>query len=400
LHIHLDPLGGVAGDMIVAALADARPDLAPDLEAALARLGDGVAKAVLSAHGDGVLTGRRFAVETGDHGDHHHASLAEVEGHIEGAGLPPAVAARARAIYRLLAEAEAGVHGIPIDKVMLHEVGAWDSIVDVTAAAWLIEAIGAESWSCGPLPLGGGTVETAHGTLPVPAPATARLLADFRFVDDGIVGERVTPTGAAILRHLAPSQDDARPAGRLAGIGHGFGTRVLPGRSNVLRALLIAPDRAAGDEDIAVIGFEVDDQSPEDLALALDRLRALDGVRDVAQWPQAGKKGRLGVHVQMLAAPAALERALDAALAETATLGVRWRIERRRVLERRDVAVEGIDGVVRPVRVKLAERPGGARTAKAESDDVMAGGYAARSAVRQAAEWKALLEDPGDDEEE
>jgi hypothetical protein len=235
--------------------------------------------------------------------------------------------------------------------------------------------------------LGGGRVKTAHGVLPVPAPATVRLLEGFETVDDGIAGERITPTGAAILKALAPSRN--RPSGTvLAASGTGFGTRALPGLPNILRALLFetaaTESRPGRDSEVAVIAFEVDDQTPEDLAVGLDKLRAEADVLDVTQAPVFGKKGRLMMAVRILCRAPAVERVAAACFAETTTIGLRWHPARRFELDRQATTAGG-------VRVKVVSRPGGA-TAKAEVDDLraVAGGQAARAAARGAAERKTL----------
>jgi hypothetical protein len=174
--------------------------------------------------------------------------------------------------------------------------------------------------------------------------------------------------------------------------GIGFGTRRLAGMSNVLRVL--AYEQAAGariDDQVAVISFEVDDQNPEELALGLDALRALEGVLDVIQIAAIGKKGRLASHVQVLVRPERLDAAIDACFAETTTLGLRWRIEPRAVLVRESVTVAGAE---REVAVKVATRPGGARSAKAEAGHIGAGpgGQAGRARRRREAEAQALRE--------
>jgi hypothetical protein len=313
----------------------------------------------------------------------------EIRDRMANASLAAGVRARALDILGRLAEAEARVHGRPIEQVHFHELADWDSIADVVGAAFVIEALGA-SWSTAPLPVGRGRIASSHGALPVPAPAAALLLQGFAMIDDGIEGERVTPTGAAILRHLAAAPGLPPGPWRLAATGIGFGTRRLPGMSNALRVL--AYEQAAGariDEQVAVIGFEVDDQNPEELALGLDALRAQDGVLDVIQLAAIGKKGRLASQVQVLARPERLDATIDACFAETTTLGLRWRIEARAVLERDSVTVAGTD---RAVAVKVARRPGGARTAKAEVDHIGAGpgGQAARARRRRDAEEQAL----------
>ena len=280
------------------------------------------------------------------------------------------------------------MHGIPVEDVTFHEVGAWDSIADVVCAAWLIDSLEPATWSSAPLPLGGGLVRTAHGMLPVPAPATALLLRGYPSRHDGVEGERVTPTGAAILRHLEPAFDRAGLEGRITATGHGFGSRRLPGMSNVLRALVVEPvhePHAWREETVGVCSFEVDDQTAEDLAVGLERLRAADGVLDVVQTPVFGKKGRMAASVRVLARPAARERLIERCFAETATLGVRWQAVRRAALEREE-AVADVAGEA--VRIKRAHRAGGEVTVKAEMDDVASadGGRAGREERRRRAE--------------
>ncbi len=386
-HIHLDPLGGLAGDMFNAALLQARPEEQAGLLAA-AQAVAGVACRVVP-HSDGTLTGLRFVVEEEHHHGHHHhhTRWLEIRARIANADLPESVKRHATGIFACLAEAEGQVHGVPSDDVVFHEVGAADSIADIIAAAWLIASLEPASWSVSPLPIGSGQVRTAHGTMPVPAPATALLLEGFATHDDGIPGERVTPTGAAILRHLAPVAQ--RPPGILRSSGFGFGTRTLPGVSNCLRVLVFDTGEVAATPDhreLAVISFEVDDQSGEDLAAGLDRVRAVEGVHDVLQMAALGKKGRMAVHVQVLARPDALEQAIAACFAQTTTIGLRTQIVHGRALPRRfeAVTVAGQD-----VRVKLAERPDGV-TAKAEADHLaQATSHASRTELRHAAEQLA-----------
>lgn len=401
MHIHLDPLGGIAGDMFVAALLDSWPDLAESTIAAVrsSGLGDEVSLAHLPFHDD-VLTGSRFAVqkrqerpgavteqaelEPASHHDHVH--WRHLRDRLSQAPLPPGVGDRAIAIFSLLAEAEAGVHGVPVEDATFHEVGAWDSIADIVAAAFLIETIQAERWSIGPLPLGRGIVHCAHGDLPIPAPATMRLLEGFVFHDDGRPGERVTPTGAAILKHLKPAfEADARPR-RLLRTGYGFGLRRLEGMSNILRVSAFEPLSVTtphGDE-VGVISFEVDDQTAEDLAIGLDHLRRRDDVLDILQMPAFGKKGRLVTVLRLLVQKEAIDPVIEACFLETTTLGVRWTVEARATLERHSIEAENRIGV------KVAMRPDGNLTTKAESDDLAAlSGHQARQERRQAAEISA-----------
>ena len=435
MQIHLDALGGMAGDMFVAAVLDAFPEHEAGVIASVAAV-EGAVGCRLVPHNDGVLQGRRFLVERNasadepdshehahhahghhahehgqeargheghghhGHGEHHggHRHWSDIEAHLRRADLTPAVRDHAIAIFTHLAHAEAAVHGIGVADVAFHEVGAWDSIADIVAAAHLVDALGARRWSVGALPLGSGRVRTAHGPLPVPAPATVLLLAGFATLDDGIGGERVTPTGAAILRHLRDlGSPEAPHRPRLLGrTGIGFGTKTLPGISNCLRLLVFDDVGPAGKpmtkpsthRELAVIEFEVDDQSAEDLAMGLDRLREHEHIFDVVQMPMFGKKGRMTTHVRALARVDGVTEAIAACFRETTTIGLRHHVVEGAALPRNLSTVE-VDG--HSVRVKTVDRPGG-RTAKAEADDALAHAtHATRAAVRREAERLALL---------
>jgi pyridinium-3,5-bisthiocarboxylic acid mononucleotide nickel chelatase len=408
VHLHLDAIGGVAGDMFIAAVLDAFPHLQEGMLQAIRTGGlpeDITCRSV--EHRDDVLTGLRFLVEGPAYRPHNrglalpeerhrHTPFREIRARLEHSTLTPGVKQRAIHIFTLLAEVEGKVHGMPAEAVSFHELGGWDSIADMVGAAFLIDALDAPTWSVGPLPQGSGRVKTDHGWLPIPTPATALLLQGFEFIDDGLPGERVTPTGAAILKHLNAAQEHAaqhnRRPRRLLRTGSGFGTRTLAGVSNVLRVLALEETiERTGSDRVAEIAFEIDDQSPEDLAIALDRLRAHPSVLDVLQMPAFGKKGRMTAHIQILAEAEDLDGVFEACFRETATLGLRWHVQERRVLQRSQATVE-VDG--RSVRVKVAERPGAA-TAKAESDDLLSivGGRRERENVRQAAESAGLTKE-------
>lgn len=393
MHLHLDAIGGIAGDMFVACVTDAFPDLRPGLLEAVRKAGlPEEIDCGFDAHNDGVLTGTRFRVDVPQRlvgaVAQQHTPFAQIRQRIESADLDAEVKTRAIDIFRRLAEVEAGIHGSSVDEVGFHELGGWDSIADMVGAAWLIASLGVTRCTVSKLPLGAGRVKTSHGPLPVPVPAVATLLTGYEFIDDGIAGERVTPTGAAILRHLDARQETRR-GGRLGRTGYGFGTKRFAGISNVLRVMCLEQTATETDDQVARITFDVDDQSPEDLAIGLDRVRAADGVLDVLQSVAYGKKGRLCIQVQVLAQPAALAAVCDVCLRETTTLGVRHEIIARRTLRRHHVTVT-TGG--QSVRVKLAERPQTGLTAKAESDDVRAveSGRAGRAALRDAAQTQAL----------
>ena len=393
MQLHLDPLGGAAGDMFAAAMLDAFPQHADAAIAAASALVPVSCRVV--EHRDGMFAGKRFLVEEEHRHGHEHAHWRDIRRRIERSDLPEGARRHALGVFGLLAEAEASVHGVPVDEVAFHEVGAADSIADIVAAGFLIDAVGASAWTVGPLPLGSGRVRTAHGPMPVPAPATARLLEGMATIDDGVPGERVTPTGAAILRYVTGL---GRPSPRprtLRRSGTGFGTRRLPGISNCLRVLVF--DEGAGDgavrghRELGVVEFEVDDQSAEELALGLERLRAEAGVHDVLQMPAFGKKGRMVTHVQVLARPDTLDAVVEACFRETTTIGLRTHLVRGMTLSRQSAAVD-VDG--QRVRVKLVERPDGTTTGKAESDDALAAAsHAARARLRRRAEEKAEMGD-------
>ena len=232
--------------------------------------------------------------------------------------------------------------------------------------------------------------------LPLPAPAVARLLQGYQFHDDGRAGERVTPTGAAILRYLQAT--DKKPAAKLClqTSGIGFGSRKLPGISNVLRALVFSHDensdednRNSTHDEVAVLSFEVDDQSAEDLGLALEQLREYPGIIDIVHYPVFGKKNRMASSIRVLAYPEAQHEVEELCFTQTSTLGIRCETVRRALLQRKFDIVE-LDG--RTYRVKLALRPDGELTAKAELDDLAQASLnqAERQLVRDAVEAIAI----------
>ncbi|MDQ0304291.1 LarC family nickel insertion protein [Ancylobacter polymorphus] len=431
-RIHLDAVGGVAGDMFVAALLDAFPGLAPRVLAdARAVLPEGVGTPFLRAGLSGGLAVRRFGLEGGHSHSHSHthsahpslalmagldpatqtspAGLVEALGpqikpgdegareggkpahhhsHIHGAGtyrdmvarieaarLSAGTSVHALAILGLIAQAESVLHRVPVEEVHFHEIADWDSLLDVVAAGSLAAALEGAAWTVSPLPLGAGLVKTQHGLLPVPAPATAALLEGFDWRDDGVSGERVTPTGAAILKHLARSDPPA--GGRLVASGTGAGTRDLPGLPNVLRALVFEPV-ADETEVVTVLECEIDDMTGEEIGTAMELLRGEPGVLDASFGPRFGKKGRPMVALRLLVRPDSAEAVAQACFAQTSTLGLRRREERRLVLPRAAGEVAG-------VAVKRAERPGG-DTVKAESDALTGDTLAARRALKQRAE--------------
>jgi uncharacterized protein (TIGR00299 family) protein len=392
LAIHLDLVGGIAGDMFVAAMIDALPSLAKSVHDELERVRpDGAAAPAFELTSSGGLRARRLVVETnGAKRAAHGTSYRSLRRSIADAGLSAATREHALALLALLGEAEASVHGVPIDDVHFHELADWDSLLDVVAAGCIAGLLDGAQWSASALPLGGGTVKTAHGVLPVPGPATSWLLRGYEWRDDGVRGERVTPTGAAIIRHLVPASrcGGERDGGKLLSVGHGAGTRAMPGMPNIARVLVLERSSIADTDAIAVIEFDVDDMTGEEIAVAAERLRTEPGVIDVSVGTRSGKKGRPLADFRVLARPQAVDAVAHACFVETSTIGLRIRDVRRRVLPRVEATTPVGDATV---SVKIAQRPDGERTAKTAHDDVAeARGLAERRGIRAAGERRAL----------
>jgi pyridinium-3,5-bisthiocarboxylic acid mononucleotide nickel chelatase len=320
-----------------------------------------------------------------EHADHeHHAhshaphrSLSAILKIIRDASLSEPVKIRASRAFQLLGEAEAAIHSIPVETVHFHEVGAVDTIVDIVCSAAGAESLKVDHWLASNLNVGSGTVHCAHGTLPVPAPATLALLGDAPVYAAGPPMERITPTGAALLRmldiHYAPL-----PPMRVATAGYGAGGRDTPGQPNLLRLLVgdeVAADHS-GAEPIAVIETVIDDSTPQLLAYVSELLLAA-GAWDVYRTPVQMKKGRTGVQLTVLCHPAKVEALRDLVFRETSTIGLRWRLENKASLERDFFEVETEWG---PVRIKVARLPGG-ETANASPEYEDCRAIAARHSV-------------------
>ena len=265
--------------------------------------------------------------------------------------------------FQLLGEAEAAIHSIPIESVHFHEVGAVDTIIDIVCAAAGCEALGVARWLSSPLNVGSGTVVCQHGTLPVPAPATLALLRDAPIYAAGKPMERVTPTGAAVLRMLDVCYEPLPPM-RILAAGYGAGGRETAGEPNLLRLLVgeATEAAAAGDgedsaaaEPIAVIETVIDDSNPQVLAYVSELL--LDaGAWDVYRAAVQMKKGRTGVQLTVLCRPNLLPRLRDLLFRETTTIGLRWRLENKLALAREFVTVRTEWG---EARIKIARWPSG-----------------------------------------
>ncbi len=343
---YVDAFSGCSGDMLLGALLDAGLELGELRRVVGALPVSGYRIEALARRGEGPAgTQARVVLEPDSQPER---SLSDVLALVERAGLEPQVAATARRVFERLARAEAAAHGIPVEQVHFHEVGAVDALVDVVGVVWGLRALGVDRCYASPLPTGGGQVQTRHGTLPVPAPATLALLAEvgapLRPVS--VEAELVTPTGAALLAELATF---SQPPLRLCRVGTGYGSRALPW-PNLLRIWLGEPvAEPANPEQVVLVETNVDDMTPEQLGYAMERLFAA-GALDVTFTPVQMKKNRPGTLLTVLALPERAQALAEVVLAETSTLGVRLVPASRLALARHVGTVATAYG---PVRVKV-----------------------------------------------
>jgi pyridinium-3,5-bisthiocarboxylic acid mononucleotide nickel chelatase len=409
---YLDCFSGISGDMFLGALIDAgvSPKLLEDTAVALdigarleiskvVRAGISAAKVDVYANGEKDLPREVFweqsvhdhshehdhhdefvwsrgsaPTQTGQspvttqHDHQHGRGLNEIRHIIERATISSTAKATAIKIFETLGQAEAQIHSTSIDQVHFHEVGAIDAMVDIVCAAVGAESLAVEEWVCSPLNVGGGTVKCAHGTLPVPVPATLKLLRDAPVYSSGPQVELVTPTGAAIVKTLS-ARFAPFPAMKIEKSGYGAGTRDFPEHPNLLRITIgeaEPTDRANPSNDsITVLEANLDDLSPQVLAYAMERLLA-EGALDVFSVPVQMKKSRPGALLTVLAKMEDANRLTKTIFAETTTLGVRRREEQRQTLSRR---WETVDTTWGPVRIKIANMNGSVSNYAPEYED-------------------------------
>jgi hypothetical protein len=362
----LDPFCGISGDMTLGALVDVGLDR-EWLRQLPARVGlDDVTVEISSVRKCDIACSKvDFRIPPQPHGRH----LREIRAIVAGTSAPDHVKRLADQAFSAIAEVEGEIHGIPPERVHLHEVGAVDAILDVVGSIWGLSELGASRVYCGTVSLGDGFVRAAHGELPVPAPATLKLLEGHavRPGPEG-TGELVTPTGAALIKVLSKGPGPARYVPRRSGFG--AGTRDLPGRPNALRIVIAEADSSTDNdiETLVMLATDLDDMSAEHLAGAAESLRAL-GALDVTTTAVQMKKGRGGTRVEVLCRLVDATRLEDALFASTTTLGVRRLVVERRALHReeRKVRVLGHD-----VRIKVATLPDGEHRTKPEFDDLRA----------------------------
>ncbi|MDO8677503.1 MAG: nickel pincer cofactor biosynthesis protein LarC [Acidobacteriota bacterium] len=408
--LYFDCFAGAAGDMILGALVDAGVPF-DELKKALGSLAvdgwevsvDRVLKTGVSAtkfrvhehppslahispasYGE-VSPKRPSAAKAGHHHAPHH-SLKEIEAAIGRSALTDSGKGRAIAMFRRLAEAEAAIHGMPIDQVHLHEVGAIDSIIDIVGAVFALEWFAADRIVVSPLNVGGGMVRSAHGVFPVPAPATVKLLGQAPIYSNGIEAELLTPTGALILTEYASSFGPV-PAMRVDRVGYGAGDRELKETPNVVRVLvgestevgestggdqplglpaLSERTRVEGSMKVVTLECEIDDMNPQIFGVLMDRLYAA-GALEVFYSSVQMKKNRPGTLMTIVARPGDREKLTELVFRESTTIGIRYQELSRECLDREMIAVSTPVG---PVRFKVASRGGQVLNAQPEFDDL------------------------------
>jgi pyridinium-3,5-bisthiocarboxylic acid mononucleotide nickel chelatase len=362
---HFDCFSGISGDMTLGALVDAGADLAT-IKSELRRLDLKGWQISAERVKRGALFATNVKVESTE--KHHHRGLSTILDLIDRAELAPRIKERATKIFRRLGEAEAKVHQVEIEKVHFHEVGAVDAIIDIVGAAIGFELLSVDEFSCSAFDVGAGTVKTAHGILPVPAPATAELLRGAPSFSSGVLCELVTPTGAAIATTLATRFAEMPPM-KIESVGYGAGTTDLPDRPNVMRLLVgVATATEKGeqwDPPVIVIEANLDDMSPQIYGYFAEQALAA-GALDVFSSPVQMKKNRPGLLVTLLAEPENLNRLIDLVFRETTTIGVRTHEVRRRTLKREIIAVETPLG---EIRMKISRLNGTMLNAAPEYED-------------------------------
>jgi pyridinium-3,5-bisthiocarboxylic acid mononucleotide nickel chelatase len=357
---YLDCASGASGDMLLGALVDLGLPL-EELRAELGRLPlEGYRLECRRVHRSGIHATKVDVIA--EPSGSHHRGLSDILAILDASRLAPEVKARAGGLFRRLAEAEAAVHGTSVESVHFHEVGAVDTIVDVVGSVLGLAWLGADRVVASPVNVGSGTVTFSHGTVSVPAPATARLVRGVPIYGAG-EGELLTPTGALLVTGYAEDYGPLPPL-RAERIGHGAGSRETPGRANVLR-IIVGEEHGAGAERVVVLECEIDDMSPQLYGPLMERLLGA-GALDAFLTQVQMKKGRPGTLVTVLAEPARREAMEEVLFAETTTLGVRRQEWERTVLARERAEVATPFGTI---PVKIGRRGGRVYNVQPEFDD-------------------------------
>jgi uncharacterized protein (TIGR00299 family) protein len=419
--LYFDCFAGAAGDMVLGALIDAGVKL-DDVRRALGSLAisattvwtERVTRTGISAtkfcvkgehapldhahdhnrdhdHDQSPRHGHSHVRTEPDEEKHHqvHRTVADINRLIDGSALSRSGRDRAKELFARLGEAEAVIHGTPLDQVHLHEVGALDSIIDIVGTVFAMETLGVDRVVASPLNVGSGMVRTAHGLYPIPAPATVRLLRNAPIYAGAQKVEMVTPTGALLVTGYAQEFGPVPPM-RVTQIGYGAGNRDFADMPNVMRVIIGESDAAVASHTVVVIEAEIDDMNPQIFGVLMDHLLA-QGSLDVFYTPIQMKKNRPGTLLSVIAAPTDRQALTGTIFRETTTIGVRYREMTRECLDRRTVTVSTAVG---EVRIKVAERNGQIMNAAPEFEDCvrLAGEHNVPAKDVQALAMKAWLD--------
>ena len=367
---YFDCFSGVAGDMLLGALLDAGLSL-DTLREGLDKLGFSGYRINTEKVQRSSIGATKFDVVIDETAAHPHRSLAHILGHIESSGLSDRVKWQAGGIFKRLGRVEAAIHGVPVEDVHFHEIGAVDSIVDIVGTAIGLEALGVEKCHASALPTGSGSVKTAHGRLPVPAPATLQLLAEAMWPlrsdaePEQPAGELVTPTGAALVTGLA---EHGRPPMNVTGVGCGAGCKDFAGWPNIVRVWLGETVEATVEGSLRLLETNIDDMNPQVYGYLMDRLFTA-GALDVWFTPIQMKKNRPAVMLSVLADANREETVTDIVMRETSTLGVRVRTVDRHTAQREIIQV---DTPLGEARAKVKRHGGEVLAVSPEYDDCKA----------------------------
>ncbi|HKC51534.1 MAG TPA: nickel pincer cofactor biosynthesis protein LarC [Myxococcota bacterium] len=357
--LHFDCFSGAAGNMLLGALLEVGAD-ARAVRAAHAGLGVGPIRMRLTRVPRGALDARYVAIQ-GRKRDSAERTWKSIRALLRRARLSPRVRAQSLEVFERVARAEARIHGVPIESIHFHEIGALDALGDVVGVCAAVESLGVARVTCSPLPLGRGEAATAHGAIPLPAPATVELLRGIPTFPYDVEWETVTPTGAALLATLV-HEFAWLPALRPSAQGFGAGDDRRGPLPNALRAVLGEAEAELARDEVAVLDTHLDDMTPEHLAFLVERLHA-EGALDASLTPLLMKKGRPGQALRVLARPSDAERLARLVLSDSSALGVR--VQRvPRLLRKR--AASSVATKYGPIRVKLSRAPDGAQSVKPE----------------------------------
>jgi uncharacterized protein (TIGR00299 family) protein len=369
--LHFESIGGASGDMILGALIGlgvSSDELNEELRSLnidpFEILADDVVEQGMSGVRAKVKLHENHHLHDPHHDPHHGRHLSAILKLIDESELPASVKTNAAKVFQRIGEAEAAIHGVDIEKIHFHEVGAMDSIVDIVGCCLALSKLGVDGVSVRSLPQGHGTIQCAHGTYPNPAPATLRLLEGFPVQDVDEPFELVTPTGAALISTWRTS-DTPAAGSKAVKSAYSFGQRKLKARPNLLRATLYERTDDTTADECLVLECNLDDTTPELVGCLFDQLLEA-GALDVFTTPAFMKKQRQGILLTVLCLPVDREKMLDLIFRESTTFGIREQRSKRTVLERSFKTVETPFG---EVRIKIGKRNGVVVTASPEIED-------------------------------